>query len=93
LEFIGPFESHAVVLNGHRVPLLSATPLSGGRVDLTLDDRFAIELTVQEAQTVVPFIAHSIAVAMGYSAFPDEPDQAPLQRQPIQRMSVMDLGD
>lgn len=83
LEFVGPFESHDVVLNGRAVPFLSATPLPAGRVYLSLDRRFALELSLQEAEYVVPFIAHCIAVGMGYTGFPDDAGDAP---QPAQRM-------
>lgn len=89
-QFIGPIASHAVVLHGRRVPLLSAHPLSAGRVLLCLDDRFSVELTVQEADRVVPFLAHGIAVAMGYSSFPSA-DQEPQPRQVMPRMQELSV--
>lgn len=90
LEFIGPLEIHAVVLNGRRVPYLSAMPLPGGRIYLTLDDRFATELSVREAESFVPFVAHCIAVGMGYAAFPDSADEDPRPRPAMPRMRNLD---
>jgi hypothetical protein len=91
LEFIGPFRSHAVVLRGRRVPYLSATPQAGGKVYLSLDDRIAIELTVSEAEHVVPFIADCIAVAMGYAAFPDGTTDQLLPRPVMPAMQPLSL--
>ncbi len=78
VEFVGPFEHHDVVVNGWRVPFVEATPMDGGRVLLLLDHRFGLELTIEEAERVVPFLADCIAVACGYTAHPgrdglDEP--------------------
>lgn len=90
LEFVGPFEHHDVVLNGRRVPYLSATPLAGGRVYLSLDNRFALELSLKEAEYIVPFIAHCLAVGMGYTGFPDTAEGAPLPAQHMPRMRSLD---
>lgn len=90
LEFVGPFEHHDVVLNGHRVPHLEATPMAGGRIYVSLDRRFAIELSLQEAEYVVPFMAHCIAIGMGYSGFPDTPEDTPLPAQHMPRMQRLD---
>lgn len=91
LDFIGPIDYHAVVLNGRRVPYLTATPQTGGRVTLELDNRFALDVSLAEAQTVVPFIAHCLAVGMGYTGFPD-PDTEPTGSNPMPRMTAW-LGD
>jgi hypothetical protein len=87
-QFIGPVESHVVVINGRRVPMLSAHPLPSGRLLLCLDDRFSVELSIQEAQQIVPFIAHSIAVGMGYASFP-ESGQEPVPRPVMPLMSCL----
>ena len=89
LNFVGPFEHHDVVLNGRRVPYLSATPLNGGRIYLSLDERFAVEISLQEADYVVPFIAHCIAVASGYTGHPDEAEDEPRPRQPMPRVHAI----
>ena len=95
VDFIGPFEHHDVVVNGCSVPFLTATPLNGGRVHLTLDGRFGLDLTVAQAEDIVPYIADAIAIASGYTAHPHPtecPDPRP--RQPFARMSsLMDSGD
>ncbi len=95
VDFIGPFEHHDVVVNGCSVPFLTATPLNGGRVHLTLDGRFGLDLTVAEAEQIVPFIADAIAIASGYTAHPhatESPDPKP--RHPFARMtSLIDASD
>jgi hypothetical protein len=94
VEFVGPFEYHAVCVNGWRVPYLTATPMNGGKIDLTLDHRYGIELSVQDAERIVPFIANAIAIAHGYTAHPSEGDGGdsplpPTQRHPMNRMHAI----
>lgn len=79
LSFVGPFETHRVQLYGRRVPHLQAWPVSGGRVCVALDERYVVELSVEEAERVVPFIADCIAVAAGWTCHPrqgEEPRRA-----------------
>jgi hypothetical protein len=85
VDFIGPFESHDVLVGGRRVPFLHAKPIDGGKVDLTLDRRFGLMLSVAEAERVVPFLAHAIAVALGYACHPDASEDAAL-RPPFPRV-------
>jgi hypothetical protein len=92
VEFVGPFEYHAVCVNGWRVPYLTATPVNGGRVELCLDHRYAMELSVKDAECVVPFIANAIAIAKGYTAHPSESETEPLPptaRHPFNRMIAL----
>src|SRR5688572_1643739 len=70
IEYVGPFEHHEVVVNGWSVPYLEAHPMSGGRVSLTLDGRYGLDLELVDAERVVPFLAHAIAVASGYASHP-----------------------
>jgi hypothetical protein len=69
--------------------------LNGRRVHLTLDGRFGLDLTVAEAEQIVPFIADAIAIASGYAAHPhatESPDPKP--RHPFPRMTCLsDAGD
>jgi hypothetical protein len=78
VEFVGPFEHHEVVINGWRVPFLEAHPQRAGKILVVLDDRGGLELSVDEAQRVLPFIADAIAVASGYSCHPRSESEAPL---------------
>lgn len=93
VDFVGPFEYHAVCINGWRVPYLTARPLRGGRVDLTLDHRYGLDLSLADAERILPFIANAIAVASGYTAHPSDSDEPlpPTQRHPFNRMIA--LGD
>jgi hypothetical protein len=72
VDYIGPFEKHAVVVNGWTVPLLEAHPLPGGKISLTLDQRFGLDLDLADAERIVPFLAHAIAIGLGYASHPDE---------------------
>ena len=64
VSFPGPFAQHDVVVSGWRVPLLHAQPHDGGMLTLVLDNRFALELGVADAERVVPFLANAIAIAL-----------------------------
>jgi hypothetical protein len=83
VDFVGPFSSHRVVVDGWQVPLLEAHPMAGGMVTLVLDQRFGLDLTLAEAERMMPWIAEAIAVAAGFASHPkgpDEPRQVPSVR-------------
>jgi hypothetical protein len=87
VEYVGPFEHHEVVVNGWRVPFLEATPLNGGRIALRLDRRIGVDITVEEGERLMPFIADCIAVAAGYTAHPGcDGLEEPRPRHPMARM-------
>lgn len=89
VTFPGPFEHHDVVVEGHEVPFLRATPLDGGRIDLTLDRRIGLVLSTDEAERFVPFLADAIAVALGYTSHPDAERDDPKQRHPFPRVQSL----
>lgn len=70
VSYPGPFQRHDVVVHGHAVPFLTATPMDGGVVRLHLDRRFAVDLSPAEAERVVPFLAECFAVALGQTCHP-----------------------
>ena len=87
VELVGPFKSHAVTVNGYRVPFLDACPVSGGRVSLLLDGRYGLMVDVADLDRVVEFIANCIAVASGYTCHPGtEGAPEPIRLTPYQRM-------
>ena len=95
VSFPGPFQQHDVVVAGWKVPLLHAQVHDGGRLTLVLDNRFGLELSVAEAERVVPFIADAVAVALGYNSHPSADDPLPLARglhPKPQRVFDVDLG-
>jgi hypothetical protein len=75
VQFPGPFEQHEVVVDGWKVPLLHAQIHDGGSITLVLDGRFGLEVTTADAEAIVPFIANTIAVALGYNAHPSADDE------------------
>jgi hypothetical protein len=89
ITYVGPFEHHDVVVDGREVPYLRATPLDGGGVDLSLDRRFGLILSVEEAERFVPFLAHAIAIASGYTSHPDGERDGPNPRHPFPRVSPL----
>jgi hypothetical protein len=82
VSFPGPFCSHDVVVNGWKVPLLQASLIGEDRIDLLLDGRFALELSTDEAERLVPFVADAIAVALGFGSHPQADTEPPLDRFP-----------
>jgi hypothetical protein len=93
VNFPGPFQHHDVVVNGHQVPFLRATPLDGGQVHLNLDRRLGLTLSAEEAERVVPFLADAIAVASGYTSHPDAGGNGPIERHPFPRVQALLIGD
>lgn len=82
VAFPGPFSQHGVNVAGWSVPFLHAQVHDGGMLTLVLDDRFGLELTVSEAERIVPFVADAIAIALGYEAHPSADDEALSSRSP-----------
>ncbi|HTW20335.1 MAG TPA: hypothetical protein VME70_09005 [Mycobacteriales bacterium] len=69
-EIVGPFDYHRVLVYGREVPHLTACPANGGVVHLQLDSRYGLDLSAQDAERVIPFIADCIAVASGFACHP-----------------------
>lgn len=90
-EIIGPFESHRVIVGGRRVPFLEAHPLNGGMIRLILDHRLGLDVSVANAETVIPFIADCIAVAMGYACHPSASEE-PQRSTPFRISQAVDLA-
>jgi hypothetical protein len=74
VAFPGPFEHHAVTVNGWQVPFLEAHMEREDQVLLVLDRRLGAAFSVDEAERVVPFVADAIAVALGYGCHPRTDD-------------------
>jgi hypothetical protein len=70
VNFPGPFQHHDVVVEGWRVPFLQAHMAGEDRVSLVIDRRLSTELSVDEAERFIPFLADAISVALGYGAHP-----------------------
>lgn len=87
VDIVGPFEHHDVVIAGWRVPFLAATPMNGGKLAIELDGRMSVDMTVEDAERLLPFIADCIAVALGYTGHPgrDGVDE-PIPSRPMVRM-------
>jgi hypothetical protein len=82
VSFPGPFQHHDVVVNGWAVPLLHAHPHGEDRVRIVLDDRLGVDLSADEAERLLPFVADAIAVALGYGAHPGKDMVALPERTP-----------
>jgi hypothetical protein len=73
---------HDVVVSGYTVPFMRAHTYDK-KVALLLDNRFGMALTARRAESVVPFVAHAIAIALGHQAHPTS--DTPLPLYPIPR--------
>jgi hypothetical protein len=62
-QIVGPFQSHRVIVDGRRVPFLEALPVNGGKISLLLDGRYALDVSVADAEAFIPWIADAIAAA------------------------------
>lgn len=56
-QIVGPFQSHRVIADGRRVPFLEALPVNGGKLSLLLDGRYALDVSVADAEAFIPWIA------------------------------------
>lgn len=72
VTFPGPVTEHAVAVENWTVPFLKAELGDEDRLRLILDERFGLELSSEEAERLVPFLAHAIAVALGYGGHPSK---------------------
>lgn len=91
VEYVGPFQHHDLVVDGRKVPFITVVPVDGGKVDIGLDRRIGIELTVAEAERFLPFLAHAIAIASGYTSHPDT-DHEPNPSHPFPRVTGLHFG-
>lgn len=58
LSFLGPgHPNYDVIVRGRRVPMLHARMGDGGRVLVVFDQRLAVDLSVAEAEKVIPWVA------------------------------------
>jgi hypothetical protein len=85
VTFPGPFHYHDVIVDGWRVPYVHAQLRDDGQALLVLDRRLALELSTDEVERFVPFLADAISVALGYGAHPREDTSRPLERAPYPR--------
>lgn len=92
VEYVGPFERWSVVVDGWEVPLLDAQPLPGGKISLTLDRRFGLDLSVADAERIVPFIAQAIAIASGHACHPSHSDE-PVRLSTVRPRRLVGLED
>src|SRR5437868_6526506 len=69
-EITGPIDVRHVLVAGRQVPFLQAIPANGGVIHLILDERYALDVSVADAEAFIPWIADAIAVAMGYNCHP-----------------------
>jgi len=73
----------------------SAPRRAGGMVSLTLDRRYGLDLTVDEAERFIPFLAQAIAIASGYASHPSSESQQPteLRRSMPRRLHDLSLNE
>lgn len=86
VSYVGPFRHHDVIVNGHAVPFVTATPKADGSVALHLDRRFGVDLDPDEAERVIPFLAQCMAVALGYTCHPSASVPEPPPRRTAVRV-------
>jgi hypothetical protein len=92
VELVGPFEHHAVVVDGWEVPHVVAQPVNGGEVLFELDGRFSLKVPVALVDETAWFLAQAIAVAAGWTAHPGGPEGTP-RLSPYRRLRPLDSAD
>lgn len=84
---IGPFEYHAVVIEGRRIPRLTAHRTPDG-INLIVDDRFCVLLPEDVAADVAWLVANALAVGAGYPCLSAENKDRPFAPKVFQVGSV-----
>ena len=92
IENVGPFRHHVVSINGWSVPFLTAGPAEDGGVYLSPDNRACLNVALDEEAAVVPFIADSVAVGLGYTFHPGSDAAGPNPRSPYHRLHGLEIG-
>jgi hypothetical protein len=70
-EIVGPFlPEHFVTINGYKVPYVTVTPTSDGRIAVYVDRRFGLDepVSVEEFNRWIGILADAMSVAAGYSS-------------------------
>lgn len=88
-EITGPMTTRDVLVDGRKVPFLTAQPMAGGVIGLLLDGRYALDVTVADAEAFIPWIADAIAIALGFTCHP-RPGKEPLRSSPFPPVHVLD---
>lgn len=82
----GPYKDCLVTVDGWTIPFLEAAPVNGGIIDLVLDRRYGLALSVMDAERIIPFIADAIAIALGYTCHPRADWDVPRRRYEMSRL-------
>lgn len=83
-EWVGPFpEEIRLVVDGYQVPHIAARK-NGDGWTLVLDGRYAIDVTEDEVERWLWWVANAMAVAAGYTSFGEH--SAPLN--PFRRQLI-----
>jgi hypothetical protein len=93
IQLRGPYDTSIITVDGRKIPFLEAEPVIGGRIDLTLDSRFGLVLTLDEFERFVPFLADAIAIALGYTCHPRIGWEGPVKRTEFPRISDLNLDE
>lgn len=64
---IGPIQEYRVVVEGRRIPGLTAWPESETQTMLTLDGRLSIIIGNRDLERVAWLVANALAIGQGYS--------------------------
>src|SRR5256885_859967 len=70
VEIVGPFQERRLVIDGWRVPLMTALENDGGTFELIIDHRMALHVDAQHFERVARFVADVIGTCWGYGAHP-----------------------
>jgi hypothetical protein len=89
VEYVGPFggEHYRFTVHGYQIPGLTGNIAAGEETvwNLFLDGRFGIACAQEELFRWLPFLAHAMAIAGGYSCFGE-------QSRPVNPYAVRMIG-
>ena len=85
-QIIGPFDTYRVSSDGYEIPHIEVRPLSGandGSMNVILDGRFCVWTAEEEAKKWLPFLAHAMAVAAGFTCHGENSQEANIYKRRI----------
>jgi hypothetical protein len=85
VEYIGPFETneYKILIDGYKVPYISAKHLEIDKWELLLDDRYSLIATSDQIQNWMWWVANAMAISGGYTSFGENAEKTNMYKTKV----------